>query len=268
MEAAPLVIGIDIAASSPVRGRGGALRAELEVVEWREADEREPGDRGRLLDWVAGLGPAVVGVDAPQRPKRALPGGAAHSRDCDAQLLHRRISVYQVPTRAEAEAKARRYAWMHTGWAYFKELGRRGYEPPAPGSPARRARPGAGGPRGVSARRLRDAARRHAAAQEHARRAAPARAHPAAPGPAVGRLLRPRLARRPHGGVHRLALRAGPRHAARRRPRRLHLAARHGARAARQVCASSASQPRKRPLPLWAPASLRLPPGLPTSRSC
>ena len=42
--------------------------------------------------------------------------------------------MYQVPTRAEAEAKARRYAWMHTGWAYFKELGRRGYEPPAPGA--------------------------------------------------------------------------------------------------------------------------------------
>jgi predicted nuclease with RNAse H fold len=58
----------------------------------------------------------------------------AHSRGCDAELLHRRISVYQVPTRAEADAEARRYAWMHTGWAYFKELGRRGYEPPAPGS--------------------------------------------------------------------------------------------------------------------------------------
>src|SRR5674476_1224947 len=111
MDAAPLVIGIDIAACRP---------CVAVAVQW-----------GRMLDWVAGQRPAVVAVDAPQRPKRALPGGAAHSRDCDAELLHRRISVYQVPTRAQAEAKAQRYAWMHTGWAYFKELGRRGYEPPA-----------------------------------------------------------------------------------------------------------------------------------------
>ena len=134
MDAARLVIGIDIAASCPCVAVAVRCGRTLEVVEWREADEREPGDRGRLLDWVSGQRPAVVAVDAPQRPKRALPGGAAHSRHCDAELLHRRISVYQVPTRAEAQAKARRYAWMHTGWAYFKELGRRGYEPPAPGS--------------------------------------------------------------------------------------------------------------------------------------
>jgi hypothetical protein len=119
MDAAPLVIGIDIAACRPCVAVAVQCGRTLEVVEWHEADEREPGDRGRMLDWVAGQRPAVVAVDAPQRPKRALPGGAAHSRDCDAELLHRRISVYQVPTRAEAEAKARRYAWMHTGWAYF-----------------------------------------------------------------------------------------------------------------------------------------------------
>jgi predicted nuclease with RNAse H fold len=133
MDVAPVVIGIDIAASRPCVAVAVRCARTLEVVEWREADEREPGDRGRLLEWVAGLQPAVVGVDAPQRPKRALPGGASHSRDCDAELLHRRISVYQVPTRAEAEANARRYAWMHVGWEYFKELGRRGYEPPAAG---------------------------------------------------------------------------------------------------------------------------------------
>jgi len=134
VDAAPLVIGIDIAASRPCVAVAVRCGRTLEVVEWREADEREPGDRGRLLDWLAGLRPAVVAIDAPQRPKRALPGGAAHARNCDAELLHRRISVYQVPTRAAAEAKARRYAWMYTGWAYFKELGRRGYEPPAPGA--------------------------------------------------------------------------------------------------------------------------------------
>ena len=134
MDPAPLVIGIDIAASRPCVAVAVRCGRTLEAVEWREAHEREPGDRGRMLDWIGELRPAVVGVDAPQRPKRALPGGAAHSRDCDAELLHRRIAVYQVPTRAEAGANARRYAWMHTGWAYFKELGRRGYEPPAPGA--------------------------------------------------------------------------------------------------------------------------------------
>ena len=133
MDAAPLVIGIDIAASRPCVAVAVRCGRTLEAVEWREADEREPGDRGRMLAWAAALRPGVIGVDAPQRPKRALPA-AAHSRVCDAELLRRRISVYQVPTRAEAEAKARRYAWMHTGWAYFKELGRRGYEPPAAGA--------------------------------------------------------------------------------------------------------------------------------------
>jgi Protein of unknown function (DUF429) len=116
MDAAPLVIGIDIAASRPCVAVAVRCGRTLEVVEWREADEREPGDRGRMLDWVSKHRPAVVGVDAPQRPKRALPGGRAHSRNCDSELLHRRISVYQVPTRAEAEAEARRYAWMHSGW--------------------------------------------------------------------------------------------------------------------------------------------------------
>lgn len=134
MDAAPLVIGIDIAASRPCVAVAVRCGRTLDVVEWREADEREPGDRGRLLEWVSAQRPAVVGVDAPQRPKRALPGGAPRSRDCDSELLHRRISVYQVPTRAQADANARRYAWMHIGWAYFKDLGRRGYEPPNPGA--------------------------------------------------------------------------------------------------------------------------------------
>jgi predicted nuclease with RNAse H fold len=134
MDARQVVIGIDIAASRPcvaVAIHGGH---QLDVAGWREADERVKGDRARLLDWVSDLAPAVVGVDAPQRPKRELPGGASHSRACDAALLHRRIGVYQVPTRAEAAAAGRRYAWMETGWAYFKELGRRGFERPTPGA--------------------------------------------------------------------------------------------------------------------------------------
>jgi predicted nuclease with RNAse H fold len=134
MDAVPLVIGIDIAASRPCVAVALRCGRTLEAVDWRAADEREPGDRGRLLDWLAGIGPAVVGIDAPQRPKRALPSAGPHSRACDAELLRRRIGVYQVPTLAEAEEKARRYAWMQTGWAYFKELRKRGYEAPAPGA--------------------------------------------------------------------------------------------------------------------------------------
>ena len=76
MDAVPLVIGIDIAASHPCVAVAVRCGRTLEVVEWREADEREAGDRGRLLDWVSARRPAVVAVDAPQRPKRALPGGA------------------------------------------------------------------------------------------------------------------------------------------------------------------------------------------------
>ena len=226
-----------------------------------------PATGGGCSTGSPALRPAVVGVDAPQRPKRALPGGAAHSRICDAELLHRRISVYQVPTRAaQRRRKARRYAWMYDRLGVLQGAGPGRLRAAGARSAARRARPGAGGPRGVSARRLRDAARRHAAAQEHARRAAPARAHPAASRPAVGRLLRPRLARRSHGGVHGLAFRAGPRDAAGRRPRRLHLAARDGARAARNVRA--AQRPGRQGLrwPVWARADGRRPLSWPAAR--
>ncbi len=134
MDAGTLVIGIDIAASRPCVAAAVRCGRTLDVVEWREADERLGGDRARLLEWIEGLDPIVVGVDAPQKPKRALPGGTPHARACDAALLHRRIGVYQVPTRDEVTAAGRRYAWMETGWAYFRELGRRGYEPPEPGA--------------------------------------------------------------------------------------------------------------------------------------
>jgi predicted nuclease with RNAse H fold len=134
VEAAPIVIGIDIAAARPCVAVALRCGRTLDAHEWHEADEREPGDRGRLLDWIADLGPAVIGIDAPQRPKRGWPGDLHRPRDCDAELLHRRISVYQVPTRAEAEVMGRHYAWMQTGWSYFRDLARRGYEPPAPGA--------------------------------------------------------------------------------------------------------------------------------------
>jgi predicted nuclease with RNAse H fold len=134
MDPGPVVVGIDIAASRPcvaVAVRGGRT---LEVLDWREADDREPGDRARLLDWVGGLGAVAVGVDAPQRPKRARGAAAPRPRACDADLSHRRISIYQVPTRAAAEEADGLFGWMETGWEYFRELGRRGYEPPAPGT--------------------------------------------------------------------------------------------------------------------------------------
>jgi hypothetical protein len=54
MDAAPLVIGIDIATSRPCVAVAVRCGRTLEVVEWHEADEHEPGDRGRMLDWVAG----------------------------------------------------------------------------------------------------------------------------------------------------------------------------------------------------------------------
>jgi predicted nuclease with RNAse H fold len=128
-----VVVGIHVAASRPsvaVALRGGRT---LDVVEWRDVSQEEQGDHGRLLDWITSLAPAAVGIDAPQRPRRAAPGGAPRRRRCDAELQARRIAVYQAPTAAEAAAHARRYAWIAAGWAYFRELGRRGYERPADG---------------------------------------------------------------------------------------------------------------------------------------
>lgn len=133
MEPGPVVVGVDIAASRPCVAVAVRCGRTLEVLAWREADEREPGDRARLLAWLEEFGPAAVGVDAPQRPRRARGEAATRPRACDAELAHRRISIYQVPTRAVAEGADGLYTWMETGWSYFRELGRRGFEPPAPG---------------------------------------------------------------------------------------------------------------------------------------
>jgi len=132
MDDAPLVVGIDVAASRP--SVAVAVRAErraLEVVAWREADEHEVGDRGRLLEWLEGLQPSAVAITAAQRPRRAI--GAPPPRRADAELLRRRIAVAPAPTRTQAEAGGCRYAHTRAGWAYFKELRHRGYETLAPG---------------------------------------------------------------------------------------------------------------------------------------
>jgi len=130
---AAVVVGIHVAARRPsvaVALRGGRT---LDSAEWHEAAEGAAGEHAGLLDWIAALTPAAVGIDAPQRPRRAPSKGTIQRRRCDAELLKRRIAVYQVPTAAEAVANARRHAWVSAGWAYFKELGRRGYERPADG---------------------------------------------------------------------------------------------------------------------------------------
>ncbi len=136
MQPGPVVVGVDIAASRPCVAVAVHCGRALEVASWHEADEREAGDRARLFEWLDGLGAVAVGVDAPQRPRRARGHAATRPRACDAELARRRISVYQVPTRAVAAAAGGRYKWMETGWSYFRELGRRGFEPPAPGAPA------------------------------------------------------------------------------------------------------------------------------------
>lgn len=128
MDAAVLVVGIDVAVSRP--SVAVAVRAErrvLEVTAWREADEHETGDRGRLLDWLDGLRPSAVAITAAQRPWRAG-GGASPPRRADVELLRRRIAVAPAPTRAQAEAGGGRYAHTRAGWAYFRELRQRGYE--------------------------------------------------------------------------------------------------------------------------------------------
>jgi predicted nuclease with RNAse H fold len=134
MDPGPVVVGIDIASSRPCVAVAVRCGRTLQVEAWRESDDGVAGDRVRLFEWLDGLGAVAVGVDAPQRPRRAQAAAASRPRACDAELAHRRISIYQAPTRAAASEAGGLYAWMETGWDYFRELGRRGFEPPAPGA--------------------------------------------------------------------------------------------------------------------------------------
>ena len=168
MDQGPVVVGIDIAASRPCVAVAVRCGRALEVEAWRESDEHVAGDRARLIEWLQGLGAVAVGVDAPQRPRRAQASGVSRPRACDADLAHRRISIYQVPTRAVAAQADGLYAWMETGWDYFRELGRRGFEPPAPGLSLRRSARLRRRSRSIRTRR----SRRYSAARRRPRAAA------------------------------------------------------------------------------------------------
>jgi predicted nuclease with RNAse H fold len=138
-----LVIGIDIAASRPSTAVALRCGRGAQAVAWTAAqahDERTLDDAPAMLDWVERLRPDAVAVDAPQGFNRRLLVRSrnqtpSRSRVCDHELLRRRISVYQVPSREEAaQDPAKLPSWMRVGFRYFKELRKRGYEPPPQGA--------------------------------------------------------------------------------------------------------------------------------------
>ena len=145
-----LVIGIDVAAARPstavavrtgraaARGGRGGAGAPATVVEWLEADHRDPDQVAALMAWIARHEPSVVAVDAPQdyrRPARraseAATSPGAAQRACDRELMARRISLYPVPSRqAVADGRSRLPDWMKAGFDYFRRLRRMGFEVP------------------------------------------------------------------------------------------------------------------------------------------
>jgi len=138
-----LVIGIDIAASRPCTAVALRCGRGAQAVGWMAAqahDERGRDDTPAMLDWIEGLAPAAVAIDAPQGFNRRLltrsrEHPASRSRVCDHELLRRRISLNQVPGRQEvADDAAKLPAWMRVGFRYFKELRKRGFEAPPEGA--------------------------------------------------------------------------------------------------------------------------------------
>lgn len=138
-----LVIGIDIAASRPCTAVALRCGRVAQAVGWMAAlPHDDPGcdDTPAMLDWIAGFEPAAVAIDAPQGYNRRLlvrsrEYASSRSRVCDHELLRRRISLYQVPSRKEAtEDPAALPAWMRVGLRYFRELKKRGYEAPPEGA--------------------------------------------------------------------------------------------------------------------------------------
>ena len=138
MDPGPVVVGIDIAASRPCVAVAVRCGRTLEVdLVGASLTSTSPATATASSTWLDDLDAVAVGVDAPQRPRRARGAAASRPRACDAELAHRRISIYQVPTRAVAAEADGLYTWMEAGWEYFRELGRRGFEPPAPGDAGR-----------------------------------------------------------------------------------------------------------------------------------
>ncbi len=138
-----LVVGIDIAASRPCTAVALSCGRVAQAAGWMAAlasDDPARDDTSALLDWVESLHPEAVAVDSPQGYNRRLlersgGRGASRSRVCDHELLRRRISLHQVPSRKEADADpAALPAWMRVGFRYFKEFRRRGFEAPPSGA--------------------------------------------------------------------------------------------------------------------------------------
>ena len=135
-----MVVGIDIAASRPCVAVAVRCGRTLEAVSWTESDDRIAGDRVRFFEWLEGLGAVAVGVDAPQRPRRARGAAATRPRACDAELAHRRISIYQVPTRAvaaEARPTVCTRGWRPAGSTSASWAGAASSRRPRARSPAR-----------------------------------------------------------------------------------------------------------------------------------
>jgi len=138
-----LVVGIDIAASRPCTAVALSCGRTAQAVGWMAAlpsDDPARDDTPAMLDWVESLRPDAVAVDAPQAfNRRLLERGqgraASRSRVCDHELLRRRISLYQVPSRKQvADDPNALPVWMKVGFRYFKELRRRGFEAPPTGA--------------------------------------------------------------------------------------------------------------------------------------
>ncbi len=136
-----MVVGIDVAVSRPCTAVALRCGRTAHAAAWQAATVAPtPGDDElrELVDWVVGLRPAAVAIDAPQGYNRRLLAGergAHRSRVCDFELLRRRISLYQVPSRGDVVADPRRLpAWMAAGFRLYRELKRRGFEAPPPGA--------------------------------------------------------------------------------------------------------------------------------------
>ena len=141
MSTAPIIIGIDVAASRPcvaVALRPGRHGCAVQDDDWFPTREVE-----QLVEWVVRLDPVVVAIDAPQGFNRHLPKGADREpkpprlRVCDWELRRRRIQLYQVPGRDEWPSwPAAQKAWLAVGFDLFDRLRKRGFErPAAPGMP-------------------------------------------------------------------------------------------------------------------------------------